>query len=67
MLTDDGLLRVRDVPPRTEVEIVASPSTTRRGLLQGQALWAMLVVSLGARPPAFALRNARRRRAEGTA
>ena len=64
MLTDGGLLRVLDVSAGSAVEIVASASTTRSGLLQAQAFWALLVVSLGARPPAFALRNARRRRAE---
>ena len=63
-LTDDGLLRVLDVPPRSEVEVVASPSVARPGLLQAQAFWALIVISLGARPPAFARRNSGRRRAE---
>ena len=65
ILTDDGLLRVFDVPPGSEVEIVASPSATRPGLLQAQALWALIVISLGARPPAFARRNAGRRPTKG--
>jgi GT2 family glycosyltransferase len=60
LLSDDGLLRVLGVPADAEVEVVASASTRRSVLLRGQALWALLVVSLGARPPAFALRNARR-------
>lgn len=67
MLSDDGLLRVLDVPAGSTVEVVAGQSTTRRGLLRAQALWALLVVSLGARPPAFALRNARRRLVEDAA
>jgi GT2 family glycosyltransferase len=66
MLNDDGLLRVLDVAPGSAVEIVATTSTTRSGLLRAQAFWALLVISLGARPPAFALRNARHRRAEGS-
>ena len=61
MLSDAGLVRVLDVPADVEVEVVASVSPTRTTLLQAQALWALLVVSLAARPPAFALRNARRR------
>jgi hypothetical protein len=60
-LSDDGLLRVRAVPPGADVEIVAGASTRRSTLLRAQAFWALLVVSLGARPPALALRNARRR------
>lgn len=63
-LTDDGLLRVLDVPPGSDVEVVASPSATRTGLLQAQALSALIVISLGARPPAFARRSAGRRRPE---
>jgi GT2 family glycosyltransferase len=65
MLSDAGLVRVLDVPADAEVEVVASVPPTRTTLLQVQALWALLVVSLAARPPGFALRNARRR-AEGT-
>jgi GT2 family glycosyltransferase len=64
MLSDDGLVRVLNVPGDAEVAVVAAASPTRATLLQVQALWALLVVSLAARPPAFALRNARRR-AEG--
>jgi GT2 family glycosyltransferase len=64
MLSDAGLVRVLDVPADAEVEVVAAVSPTRTTLLQVQALWALLVISLAARPPAFALRNARRR-AEG--
>jgi len=61
MLSDDGLVRVLGVPAGVEVDVVAGTSPRRSVLLRGQALWALLVVSLGARPPAFALRNARRR------
>lgn len=64
MLSDAGLVRVLDVPADVEVEVVASVSPIRTTLLQAQALWALLVLSLAARPPALALRNARRR-AEG--
>lgn len=67
MLVDDGLVRVRDVPGGSVVQIVADPSTARGDLLRAQALWALFVVSLGARPPAFALRSARRRLVEDAA
>jgi GT2 family glycosyltransferase len=60
MLSDDGLLRVIDVAPDATVEVVAPTSTSRRTGLRLQLLGALLVISLGARPPAFALRNARR-------
>lgn len=58
---DDGLLRVRDVGSGRSVEVSASLPDSRRTGLQLQALGALLVISLGARPPAFAIRNARRR------
>jgi GT2 family glycosyltransferase len=61
MLSDDGLLRVLGVPADADIEVVAQPSPRRTQLLRFQALWALLVISLGARPPALALRNARRR------
>ncbi len=61
MLSDDGLVRVLGVPADADVELEASSSTRRTLLLRGQGLWALLVISLGARPPALALRNARRR------
>jgi len=61
MLSDDGLLRVHAIAPGSSVEVVASPSVARRSALQVQALGALMVISLGARPPAFAFRNARRR------
>jgi len=64
MLSDAGLVRVLGVSADAGIEVVAATSPVRTTLLQGQALWALLVVSLAARPPAFALRNARRR-AEG--
>jgi len=68
LLNDDGLVRVIDVAAGTTVEVVAAPVLPRRTALQIQALGALLVLSLGARPPAFALRNARRRaEAEGRA
>jgi len=61
VLSDDGLLRVRDIVSGSTVEIAPTPSVARRTALQAQALGALLVLSLGARPPAFAIRNARRR------
>lgn len=61
MLNDGGLIQVAGVPADADVEVVATPSVTRTTLLRGQALWALLVLSLGARPPAFARDNARRR------
>ena len=61
MLSDDGLVRVLGVPADADVELLAGSSTRRTLLLRGQGLWALLVISLGARPPALALRNARRR------
>ena len=64
-LSDDGLLRARDVAAGSTVEVVATPSAPRRAALQFQAFGALLVLSLGARPPAFAIRNARRRAEAG--
>jgi GT2 family glycosyltransferase len=61
MLSDDGLIRVRDVPAGADVEVVATASARRGLLLRGQALWAVLVLSFGARPPTAAVRNARER------
>jgi GT2 family glycosyltransferase len=61
MLSDDGLLRVLDVSAGSTVEVSATPSTARRTALRLQAVGALMIVSLGARPPAFAIRNARRR------
>ena len=66
ILSDDGLVRVRSIPEGAEVEVLAAPSARRSALLQAQGLWALLIVSLGARPPRFALRNARER-SEGRA
>ena len=65
-LSDDGLLRVLDVGAGRTVEVVATSSSARRSALQFQAVGALMVISLGARPPAFAIRSARRRaEAEG--
>ncbi len=61
MQSDDGLVRVLGVPAGVELEVLASAPPERGLLLRGQALWALLVFSLGARPPAFARSNARRR------
>ena len=61
VLSDDGLVRALDVPADARVEVVASPSPGRRTGLRLQALWAVLVVSLAARPPALARRDAARR------
>jgi GT2 family glycosyltransferase len=61
MLSDDGLVRVRGIPADADVEVVAASSARRTALLRGQGLWALLVISLGARPPEVARRNARRR------
>ena len=60
MLSDDGLVRVRDVPPDVTVELVAGEDPVRPTLLRLQALWALVVLSLGARPPALARRSAGR-------
>lgn len=60
MISDAGLVRALGVPAGAEIEVVATPSATRTALLRGQAFWALLILSLGARPPAFAIRNARR-------
>jgi hypothetical protein len=56
MLSEDGLVRVRDVPADVTVELVAGEDPLRPALLQLQALWALVVLSLGARPPALARR-----------
>ncbi len=66
MLSEDGLLRVRDVPIGALVEVRATSPTGRSAGLWVQALMLTLVVSLGARPPQMALRNARRRVEERT-
>jgi GT2 family glycosyltransferase len=61
MLVDDGMVRVLDVPAGADVELVAGVDTFRQVALRAQLLVFLLVVSLGARPPQLALRNARRR------
>jgi hypothetical protein len=61
MLSDDGLVRVRDVGAGSTVEVFATHSAARRTGLRIQALGLLVVLSFGARPPAFAIRNARRR------
>jgi len=61
MLVDDGMIRVLDVRAGAEVELVAGDDRVRRLALRAQALVALLIVSLGARPPQAAVRNARRR------
>jgi hypothetical protein len=66
MLSEDGLLRVRDVPIGALVEVRATSPTGRSAGLWVQAHMLTLVVSLGARPPQMALRNARRRVEERT-
>jgi len=63
---DGGLLRVIGVAAEAIVEVFAPPGVSRRAGLRVQFFGALLVLSLAARPPAFALRNARRR-AEATA
>jgi len=60
MLSDDGLVRVLDVPAEVPVELVAGEDPFRPTLLRLQALWALVVLSLGARPPALARRTAGR-------
>jgi GT2 family glycosyltransferase len=59
LLSDEGLVRVLDVPADADVEIVAGAATRRAALLQVQAFWALLVLSFAARPPAYALRAPR--------
>ncbi len=61
VLSDEGLVRVLDIRDGDRVEVEAGRSPVRRTALRLQALGALLVISLGARPPAFAIRNARRR------
>jgi hypothetical protein len=67
MLVDDGMIRVLDVRAGAEVELVAGDDRVRRLALRAQALVALLIVSLGARPPQAAVRNARRRTEVGDA
>lgn len=64
MLSEDGLLRVRDVPIGALVEVRATAPVGRTTGLWAQAFVFILVISLGARPPQLAVRNARRRAAE---
>jgi hypothetical protein len=67
MLVDDGMVRVLDVRSGAQVEVVAGEDPVRRLALRAQALVALLVLSLGARPPQAAVRNARRRTEVGGA
>lgn len=60
MLSDDGLVRVRDVPADVSIELSAGRDPTRPTLLRLQAFWTLVVLSLGARPPALARRAAGR-------
>jgi len=62
-LTDDGLVRAREVPADATVVLVGRERPTRLIGLWGQALLLALLVSLGARPPRLAVRNARARAA----
>ncbi len=62
-LTDDGLVRARDIPADATVELIGRERPTRRIGLWSQALLLALLVSLGARPPRLAVRNARARAA----
>jgi hypothetical protein len=62
-LTDDGLVRVRDVPADATIEVVGSVRPARRVGLWTQAGLLLLLTSLGARPPRLAVRNARARAA----
>jgi GT2 family glycosyltransferase len=66
MLVDDGMVRVLDVVAGTDVELIAGTDPFRQQALRVQLLIALLVVSLGARPPRFAVRNARRRAEVGS-
>jgi GT2 family glycosyltransferase len=66
LLSDEGLLRVLDVPTGVDVEVVAGANATRTGLLRMQALWALLLASLGLRPPGFAVRGARSEQTAGS-
>ncbi len=61
VLSDDGLVRALDVPASARVDVVATAAPGRRTGLRLQALWAVLVLSLAARPPALARRDAARR------
>lgn len=67
MLVDDGLVRVLDVPAGANVALIAGSDTIRQVVLRVQLMVALLVVSLGARPPQAAVRNARRRAEVGGA
>jgi GT2 family glycosyltransferase len=60
-LTDDGLVRARDIPADTRIELIGRERPTRRVGLWSQALLLGLLISLGARPPRLAVRNARAR------
>lgn len=63
MRSDDGLVAVRDVPAGVAVELVAGEDPVRPALLRLQGVWALVVLSLGARPPALARRQGERRAA----
>jgi len=62
-LTDDGLVRARDIPADATVELIGRERPARRVGLWSQASLLVLLVSLGARPPRLAVRNARARAA----
>jgi len=66
-LTDDGLVRAREVPADALVDLVGRERPTRLIGLWSQALLMVLLVSLGARPPRLAVRNARARSAAASA
>jgi GT2 family glycosyltransferase len=60
-LTDDGLVRVRELPADATVEVVGAVRPTRQAGLWAQAGLLLLLISLGLRPPRVAVRNARAR------
>jgi GT2 family glycosyltransferase len=66
-LTDDGLVRARDVPADSTVVLLGTDRPLRRVGLWAQLLLLALLVSLGARPPRLAVRNARARAAAAAA
>jgi GT2 family glycosyltransferase len=66
-LTDDGLVRARDLPADATIVLVGSERPARLLGLWAQLLLLALLVSLGARPPRLAVRNARARAAAASA
>jgi hypothetical protein len=62
-LTDDGLVRARDLPADAAVVLIGRERPTRLVGLWAQAILLALLVSLGTRPPRLAVRNARARAA----